>query len=141
LRLYLDTSVLVPLYVEENASEAVASLVTSSDAPPIVSNWAEAEFVAAITGRERQGRLTSDKSNYILAAFDRGLPSFARRVEMSPEDVRVAARLVRPIAPKLRVPDAIHIAICLRLDLKLLSSDDDQLKAARFHGVDSIEPA
>lgn len=140
MSLYLDTSVLVALHLEERASAAVARLVAETTAPLLVSNLAAAEFAAALAGRVRRQSITDSQAEVMLRAFERDTLDLVEWVEIASADVLRAAQLVRIITPKLRVPDAIHIAMCIRLDASLVSSDLDQLEAARFHQISVVEP-
>lgn len=141
MSLYLDTSVLMPLHIEERASAAVAKLLSGSTAPLLISNLAAAEFAAALAGRVRQRSITDTHAEIMQRSFERDTLNLVEWVEITSADVRKAAQLVRVISPKLRVPDAIHIASCIRLGASLVSSDQEQLAAARFHQIDVIEPA
>ncbi|MDO9588458.1 MAG: PIN domain-containing protein, partial [Brevundimonas sp.] len=56
-------------------------------------------------------------------------------------DIRAAERLVRAFELKLRAPDAIHLAVCLRHDFRLATLDKKLAFAARAFGVACINPA
>jgi len=138
LSLYLDTSVLVPLHVHEPTSEVIAQLLFDRPDSALISDFGQVEFAAAIMARFRVGGLSSRHAEDAIAALERDGRRIFGRVEITSADVRRAELLVRLVSPKLRVPDAIHIAVCLRLDLILVSADREQLEAAAFHGVDTI---
>jgi uncharacterized protein len=59
-------------------------------------------------------------------------------VEMQPTDVQQAAILVRRFELKLRTPDALHVAICARLGLTLVTRDGGMANAATIVGVATI---
>ena len=55
---YLDTSVLVPLFVREPASQAVRKRIASLPTAELtISEWTKAEFVSAVGIRKRMGHL------------------------------------------------------------------------------------
>jgi predicted nucleic acid-binding protein len=57
------------------------------------------------------------------------------------EVIKAAASSVRTPFPKLLMPDAIHLAICKRLDLTLVTLDKDMFTIAKREGVAAIYPA
>ena len=136
--MYLDTSVLVPLHVHESTSGAIAQLLFDTSDPALISDYGQAEFSAAIMASLRNGGLSSNHAEEAISAFERDGRRIFGRVEITSADIRRAEQLVSLVSPKLRVPDAIHIALCLRLDAILVSADREQLEAADFHGVNTI---
>ncbi len=140
MRLYLDTSALVPLHIHEPTSASVTALIESGSAT-LISDWTVAEFGSALSGRVRQGSLTVDQATDVFRAFDQITLHTVDLVEIVSADIRQAGRMARLTTPALRVPDGIHIAACLRLGATLVSSDQGQLAAARFHGLSAVEPA
>ena len=58
----------------------------------------------------------------------------------SDSDTETASRMVAEPFPKLLMPDAIHVAICKRLVLTLVTLDQDLLLIAVREGVTAISP-
>lgn len=138
---YLDTSVLVPLIVEEPKSAPLEDWLRSIDAPVHVGDLAAAEFGAVISREVRTAALTDYEAAMVFARFDGWRAAFAEAVEIASADLRLAARLVREPYPKLLTADAIHIATCQRLGLTLVAHDEDMLTIAERSGVASHYPA
>jgi predicted nucleic acid-binding protein len=132
LILYLDTSSLVKLYVEEEGSASVRRLVASANRVAVsVLTYPEAH--SAFARRRREGGLEPAGLLGALAAFER---DWRRMVRLGvTEDVyRAAAHLARRYA--LRALDAVQLASFLSLRRRLsrrrtaFSSFDRRLQRA-----------
>lgn len=135
MSLYLDTSVLVPLQIEEPKSEILHQWLAETTDPLCISDLAVAEFGSALSRYVRMDRLPADAAKQALANFDQWVDDLADRVENLPVDIRLASQLVRTPLPKLLTPDAIHIATCRRLGLTLVAHDTDMVDHATRLGV------
>ncbi len=141
MRLYLDASVLVPLFVTEARSSVMAAIVNGLTVPPLVSNFAAGEYSSAIARRFRMAQLSANDASDVLEAFDAWSVAMAQPLEIEAHDIGLAAALVRRFDLKLRLPDAIHLAACQRRGLTLATLDDMLADAARALGVAHIVPA
>ncbi len=56
------------------------------------------------------------------------------RVDLEPNDIRIAQFFLRRIDLNLRAPDALHIAAAMSLDSKLLTFDDKMAACAEALG-------
>jgi len=111
LILYLDTSALVKLYVEETGTDEVAAWV--DDATVVAtSRVAYAEARAALARHRREGGLTTGLWRKAVAILDDDWNRYAI-VEVTDGVVRSAGRLADRHA--LRGFDAIHLAAALEL--------------------------
>jgi len=135
--LYLETSNLVKLYVEEPDSENIKRRVTESDvvATSLVS-YVEAR--AALARKFREKDLAGSDYETVKAALDRDWDSlFVLKL------TDALAKMAGNLAEKhgLRGYDSIHLASALELrkavaSLVLFSSSDARLgKAARMEGL------
>jgi len=111
LILYLDTSSLVKLYVEEPGSDAVRRLVAAASRVA-VSILAYPEARSAFARRRREGGLTPAGQRQARAALER---DWSRMVRLTvTEDVfRAAASLAERHA--LKALDGLHLATFLSL--------------------------
>src|ERR1700704_6338623 len=125
MSLYLDASVLVPTVVVELVSPAVVELLLSRVDDLTVSDFAAAEVAWALSRLIQMDRLTLTEAKERLADFD------AWRAGETENDCRLANSFVRRFELKLRAPDALHAAICRRLDLRLVTLDRRLAAAAR----------
>lgn len=138
---YLDASVIASLLFDEPASDRVTRAVGSFGSDVLVSDFTAAEIASAVSKRVRM-RFDSEKTaNTRLAAFDAFRSELRAQAVLNPEDIRAAERVVRAFELKLRAPDAIHAAVCLRHNYQLATLDTKLAFAARLLGVVCINPA
>lgn len=134
MSIYLDASCLVPTLVEEPASGAVrAYLATREDR--LVSEFAAAEVASALSRLVRTGLLTAAEGAARLADFDAWRAATSSPVDLHAADVRLAYAYVRRFELMLRAPDALHLAIALRIDATLVTLDGRLARAAQELGV------
>lgn len=131
---YLDTSSLVKLYVEEDESSKVDVLVKSSKVTA-TSLVAYAEARAAFARRFREKAFTSDEYNRMKAFFNEDWNRYLI-LSVSQDIIRLAGDLAEKHA--LRGFDAIHLASALNLCQELsfsivFSCFDDNLQKAFKH--------
>ena len=129
--LYLDTSSLVKLYVEEDESSKVDALVRSSEVTA-TSLVAYAEARAAFARRFREKAFTPDEHDRIKEFFDKDWSSYLI-LRVSEDMIRLAGNLAEKHA--LRGFDSIHLASALTLRQELsspivFSCFDDNLQKA-----------
>lgn len=134
--IYLDTSVIVPLFLPEPRSLEAENLLLLQEIA--VSDLAAAEFSSAIAMAVRMGRIQPTSGRAILARFDEWWTDQALAAETQGEDLAAAMLLIRRFDLALRTPDALHIAIAQRLGAKLVTFD---LKMAAAAAALGIEPA
>ena len=133
MRLYLDTSVLVPLFVAESRStDAHAGLHGQN---LYVSDLAAAEFSAAISTRVRKGEMNAADAASLFATFDAWAGRAANRVQIEGGDMAAALGLIRRLDLSLRAPDAANIAIAQRLGATLFTFDQKMAAAAGAIGL------
>lgn len=135
MALYLDTSVLVSAFVQDDHSEwAAALLIRRNDV--VISRWAEAEFTSALGLRVRSNALKMDKRNEIEAEFD-GWRVGRDECRLDDLDFARCRALLRDGA-RLRTPDALHLAVVLRHGFDLATLDKELATAARSSGVEVV---
>ena len=129
---YLDTSSLLKLHVEEPASDQVRELVRKATVT-VTSNVAYAETRAALGRRRRDGTLTAAAFRTAKQDFEAGWPTFV--IPASPKVCLEAGNLAEDYA--LRGFDSIHLASFAEIlrglqgrDDTQFSSSDDKLNAA-----------
>lgn len=133
MRLYLDTSVLVPLFVAESRSrDANAGLVGHN---LYVSDLAAAEFSAAISARVRTSEMTAADALSLFATFDAWAERAANRAQVEGADMAAALVLVRRPELALRMLDAANLAIAQRLSATVFTFDKKMAAAAVALGL------
>ena len=116
--LYLDTSALVKLYVEEALSQELTVVVAEAEAVA-TSLVAYAEACAAFARARRDGRLSAQSYRRIVEAFVEDWPRYIS-VEVTDRLVKDAGDLAASRA--LRGYDALHLASALRLSQEVTGS-------------------
>lgn len=138
---YFDASVVVPFLLAEPHSEAVIALLADRDGAPQVSDFVVAEVSSAISRLVRMRRLTARDADGVLHDLDDWIDATAAPIEVEASDVRETTALVRQFDLKLRAPDALHIAICRRIDARLITLDINLAAAAHAVGLPCRNPA
>ena len=135
---YLDTSSLVKLYVEEDESSKVDVLVRSSEVTA-TSIAAYAEARAAFARRFREKAFTPVEHDRIKTFFDKDWSSYLI-LNITGDMIRLAGDLAEKHA--LRGFDSIHLASALALRRELSTSiifscfDDNLQKASERENLD-----
>ncbi len=134
--MYLDTSVLVKLFVREPDSEFYGKM---TDGQIICSSvLAYTETWSAMLSRERAGGLTLEQRRRAWEAFDRNvIEDIIELVPMSPAIFKRANRIMEFCHPKvpLRSLDALHLASADQAqDWPLVTRDKRMLDAAMLLG-------
>ena len=140
MKLYLDTSALVKLYVEEEGAPVVRNSVAQAE---LVATAAIAyvEARAAFVRRRHEGGLSTAEYRRIIRDVDSDWARYLV-VEVTDSLIRDAARLAE--AHRLRAYDAIHLASAAAVHDRLAepimfaSWDAGLEKVARREGFESL---
>ena len=133
--MYLDTSVLVALYVPEALSKAAEKAAHA--AQPAVSALTEVEFASVIARRIRERTLSLSDGQLVLRTLDAHLA--ARHYERLPVVAGTyaeAARLLRSRAAPISTLDALHLAIAISSHALLCTADKQLARAAAQFGAE-----
>jgi predicted nucleic acid-binding protein len=106
VRLYLDTSALVKIYVDERGSLGCRGAVSGADLIA-TSALAYVEARAAFSRRRREGGLGAKSYRKVIEYLDEDWPSYAV-VDVTERVIREGARLAE--RHRLRAYDAVHLA-------------------------------
>lgn len=138
MSIYLDASVLVPVFLSDEFTDRSENLLVS-DAKLLISDFAAAEFSAVVAKAFRKKLITGVTASSIFAGFDDIRGDFSVAIFATERDLSRAEELVRMLETKLRAPDALHLAIAERLRAKLATFDQTLAEAARTVGVTLAE--
>lgn len=138
--IYLDTSALLKLYVEEAGRELVREAVEASELTA-TSTVAYAEARADLARRWREGDFTDEEHREAIGDLDADWTTYAR-LDTSDPIAHGAGELAERHA--LRGFDSIHLASALRLserfdDLRFLAFDDRLTFAPRAASLSIYE--
>jgi predicted nucleic acid-binding protein len=139
LSVYLDTSVVVPLFLPDDFKHRARQFLTTG-VSPVVSDLATAEF-ASVLGIRLRSRVTPEReARRALGNLDSWLHANTISAETLPVDVRLAESVLRRLDLNLRTPDAIHLAIAQRLGAELATFDIRMADCARALGISVVVP-
>lgn len=134
MTVYLDASVLVSLFTSDALSGRADRYFDGALPAVLLSDFAAAEFASAVARKARTGALLVDEAHAAFAAFDAWVSTEATRVRVSPADISVADSFLRRLDLTLRAPDAVHIAMTIRLGAALATFDRAMEASARTLG-------
>lgn len=141
MSVYLDTSVVVPLLVQDHFSARAETLLTAGAMDVVVSDFTAAEFASVMGVRRRSRILSIAQATKALSNFDSWIKANAAAAETLPTDMRDAGAMLQRLDMTLRMPDAVHIAIARRLGAELATFDMRVAADARALGERVVVPA
>lgn len=137
---YCDTSVLIAaLTDEEHTATAAAWLVTQSPGQLVASSWADVELASGLGIKVRTGQLDEASRARAMQAWRITRAASFEIAPVEAQDFATATQLLDRPGLNLRAGDALHVAIALRLDLRLVTFDKGMAGAAVLAGL-SVEP-
>jgi predicted nucleic acid-binding protein len=129
---YVDTSVLVPLFLHEPHSAAVADWYAREKGELVAAAWCVPEFASALGIKQRTGAIDSSQARGAWDRFDRMVAADLRLLPVGPADFQRAAELVLDAANALRAGDALHLACAQVAGSKHIATlDEVMLRNAR----------
>jgi predicted nucleic acid-binding protein len=138
---YFDASAVVAVLLDEPARHRVNAHLAAADSAPLVSDFAVAEVSSAISRLLRMKLKTAAEGEMLIGSLDQWVGETGGAVSLDALDAREATLLVRRFDLNLRAPDALHLAICRRLQARLVTLDNTLTAAARALDVPCINPA
>jgi uncharacterized protein len=140
--MYVDSGVLLKLYVPEPESDAAQRAVARTD-ELVCSELLLAEFQSAISRKRREGQIDMKPADEFMAAFRRDVADGAISiVKLNSSAIEAAMKLLAkmPDDIPLRTLDAIHLGVCFENKLfPLLTTDAVMLKAAKHLRIPVVE--
>lgn len=129
--IYLDTSVLIKLYVAETRSTEVESLVAEADGI-VINRLGMLEWHCAMARRLRTGQITQDYMNLARTEFTRHLAEgYFRIVPYDDPLLSDALRVLDSTNPiPLRTLDTIHLTAARNAGLARIATADDVMRRA-----------
>jgi predicted nucleic acid-binding protein len=140
--MYVDSGVLLKLYVPEPESDAVQQTIANA-VEVTCSELLLAEFQSALSRKRREGQIDAYAADQFMAALRRNIEEGAISiVKLDSSTIEAAMRLLAKMPDEipLRTLDAIHLAVCLENKLfPLFTTDGVMSKAARHLKIPLIE--
>jgi predicted nucleic acid-binding protein len=140
VRVYLDTSIIIPLLVQDAWSARADAWVLRALPDIVLSDYASAEFASALARRVRTKEISSAEARAAFVTLDEWAARVSERIEIRTADVRTAESFLRRLDLTLRAPDAIHIALAQRARAALATFDEKMAAAAGALRVELAAP-
>lgn len=132
---YLDSSVLVSLYVPESTTAAAESLVAGID-DPVISHLGLLETQVAMERKRKVGAFPDAAIVLVRERIEADIACHRLTVvAVESDDFRAADALNRKATSPLRSLDALHAAMANRLGLRLITLDKRLAQAAVETGL------
>jgi uncharacterized protein len=123
----VDTSVLVPLFLNEPHSQAVSTWYARKKRELVAAAWCIPEFASALGIKQRTGAITAQQAQAAWVSFERMVAADLRLLPVAPAHFHRAAELVFDAASALRAGDALHLACAEAAGAKYMATLDDAL--------------
>lgn len=129
--IYLDTSVLVPLFVAEPQSAAVrAWLKANTDQALAISDWSLAEFASAMGVKVRRKDLGVEHALQACKVMRESVEESMEVIAPTKSTYVQAVDLLSHLSSGLRAGDALHLAVAMDAEVAGLYTLDKQFIAA-----------
>lgn len=125
--MYVDTSVLVALCVNEPMSQAVSQWYAACTEELVSAAWCVTEFASALGIKQRTKQLTAEQGASAWQAFERLCAGDLQLLPVEPATFHRAAVLTLDATTGLRAGDALHLAAALDAKAKSMATLDDVL--------------
>ncbi len=124
---YVDTSVLVALYLPEVKSADVERWYSTCAEELLSSTWCVTEFASALSIKQRTGQIDEASAQKAWQQFERLCANDLQLLPIDPPTFHRAAILALDMASSLRSGDALHLAAALDAKAKSIATLDDVL--------------
>lgn len=136
---YVDTSVLVPLFLNEPHSGTVSSWYAQEKSELVAAAWCVPEFASALGIKQRTGAIDAQQAQGAWARFQRLVAADLRVLAVEPAHFHRAAELVLDAASALFASDALHLACAEAAGATHLATLDEVLgRNARRLKIESV---
>lgn len=123
------------MFLDDPFSERMETYLRSAKPDLHLSDFAAAEFASSLSLKIRIGQVTKIEASDALLDFDRWRSAVPGHVDTQSRDVQAAEAMLRRFDLILRTPDAVHIAVALRIGCELITFDGRMADAARALGL------
>ena len=124
---YVDTSVLVALHLNEPKSADVARWYGACTDQVVSAMWCVTEFASALGIKQRTGQITETEGQAAWQHFERLCANDLRLLPVEPATFHRAAVLTLDATTGLRAGDSLHLAAALEVKAKSMATLDDVL--------------
>ena len=138
--LYLDTAVVLTLFVREPMSESVGKWIASRRQPLAFSDWGLTECASALGIRLRRGELDADSAGRAFRAMTTFANESCELIACAGHHQKEAQGLLARFDLPLRAGDAVHLAISQHVQATLVTCDKQLMASAKAIGAKVRDP-
>jgi predicted nucleic acid-binding protein len=124
---YVDTSVLVTLFLNEPHSMAASEWYARERSELVAAAWCIPEFASALGIKRRTGAINAQQAQGAWTRFERMVAADLRLLPVDPSNFHRAAELVLDAASALCAGDALHLACAEAAGARQMATLDDVL--------------
>lgn len=136
---YLDTSVIVSIYIPEPQSQNILELLQKTDTKPYLSRLAETEFYAALAIKKRTKEISQSDIKTVTLLFHRHMAQLMyEKVYITDTVFETAIQFLMAHDTQLPTLDALHLACSAQINATLVTADHTLAKSARRFEVPVI---
>lgn len=136
---YFDASALSTIVFRDDGWEQIVEWLRSSNEVGRYSDFGRGEMYSALGNSVRRGTVTDEYARAAIIQSSAYLDAW-QYIQITSRDVADAADMVMKFHLALKLPDAIHVAVARRLDVALISTDAQQVRAAQKLGIAAVNP-
>ena len=123
--IYLDTSFIAPLVINEKTSDAVEALVIKVKPGELATSmWTQIELASLVARKLRMGEFSARETESVRREFAHLLDESFQIILPTAADFAVATQFLAVPKTGLRAGDAFHLAIAARHQAKIIYSLD-----------------
>lgn len=139
--IYLDTSVVVALFLPQTETARAEAWFRELEDIPVSSDWLLVEFNSAISRKLREAALRPARANAIRQAFDEFAHGGLRLAPIGRTTLRNAAELAGVHTSGLRAGDALHLAAAREVAADVIATYDATMgRNAKRLGFKPVAP-
>jgi uncharacterized protein len=134
---YVDTSVVIPLYIKEGTSNDCQTFVNSHKGNLALSHWTMVQVYSGFSLLKRTKAVQATGMTALTRAFEQQAKLYFSLINLQIADFLAAKDHLAhdTFGLNLRAGDALHIAIAKNNQMQLVTSDSHMAKAAKVFGV------
>jgi predicted nucleic acid-binding protein len=138
--LYLDTAVVLTLFVNEPTSRAVEDWLAARRQALAFSDWGLTECASALALKLRRGEIDIEFAKRCFAAIATFVHESCEFIACAPHHQAEAQRLLSRFDLPLRAGDALHLAISQHAEATLVTYDKLLTSSANAIGAKVRDP-
>ncbi len=136
MNIYLDTSLLIPIYIPEVHTEKIFDYMDKVVTKIYISRLTETEFCSALAIKTRIKQLTKKHAALLFAALTEDINlSMYEKIYITDEIIQNAINYLIRYETNLRTLDALHLSCASMVGATLVTADQNLAQAANHFNI------